>query len=98
MSRTGTVTLGIVAILMLFGIGAYIMYPHTSSYPSDNSAALGTASSSDYATTLPSGSNTSDTALQADLTSVDAQMAAFTADSQAVSDSVSAQQNGGTPN
>ena len=82
MSQTSKLVLGI-AVLLVIALGAYYYWhqQQTASVPASNSTEV---------TTLPSGSSTSDTAIEQDLSSIDSQIKASGGDNADVHTSVSA--------
>jgi len=86
MTSTAKTILAVVVVAVL-AAGFYFWYTGM------NPLAPTTGSESD-STALPSGSDTSDAALQQDLTSINANVQATNADSQAVDSSMSGQASG----
>lgn len=81
MSKNSKIVLGVVA-LAIIALGAY--------YWHQNETAGNTAPNSEEVTTLPSGTNTSDSSIEQDLNSIDAQIQAARNDSADASASVDA--------
>jgi uncharacterized protein HemX len=82
MSQTSKLVLGI-AVLLVIALGAYY-YWHS------QQASQVTASNPTEVTTLPSGSSTSDTSIEQDLSSIDSQIKASNDDNANVHTSVTA--------
>lgn len=86
MSQTSKIVLGI-AVVVIVLIGAYFIWHRTASAPETTGQAQGTGSPEET-TTLPSGSNTSDAAIDQDLTSIDTQIQAVDTDNASAADSI----------
>lgn len=95
MSRNALIGAGIVIVVVIIGVAAYLMRspagmppsPSPEMQPSD------TMATDTNTTALPSGTSTSDASLNADLNSVDAQMSGFSSDESAANQGVSDEQN-----
>jgi hypothetical protein len=86
MTSTAKTILAVVVVAIL-ATGFYVWYTGTNPFATTN------GSESD-STALPSGSDNSDAALQQDLTTINANVQATNADSQAVDSSMNAQGSG----
>lgn len=83
MSQNTKLVLGIVALVVVLG-GAYWYWQSRQTPTASNDG------SSTEVTSLPSGSNTSDTALEEDMASIDTQIKAVASDNTQASQSVDA--------